>query len=117
MSPKTKTSLAVEIPSFNNDEYWKMEEEEIKDSISKHLIKIGLFEKNEIIDSVVKKIFHAYPVLSLNYEENIEQVNNYLSKFKNLHLTGRNSLFTYSHIHDQMISARKIINGISKEIL
>lgn len=112
MSPKTQTSLAVEIPSFNNDEYWKMEDEEIKESISKHLIKIGLFERNEIIESVVKKIFHAYPVLSLNYEENIKQVNNYLSKFKNLHLTGRNSLFTYSHIHDQMISARKITNDI-----
>ncbi len=117
MSPKKNTSLAVEIPSFNNDEYWNMEDEEIKKSISKHLIEIGLFDVDEVIDSVVKKIFHAYPVLSLNYEENIKQINKYLSNFKNLHLTGRNGLFTYSHIHDQMISARKIINDISKDLV
>lgn len=117
MSPPNKTSLAVEIPSFQNDKYWKMEEHEVKKSISNHLIEIGFFNRNEIIDAVVKKIFHAYPVMSLNYQENIIQINNYLSNFKNLHLTGRNGLFTYSHIHDQMISARKIVNGISNEML
>ena len=117
MSPPNKTSLAVEIPSFQNDKYWKMEEHEVKKCISNHLIEIGFFNRNEIIDAVVKKIFHAYPVMSLNYQENIIQINNYLSNFKNLHLTGRNGLFTYSHIHDQMISARKIVNGISNEML
>ena len=117
MSPPNKTSLAVEIPSFQNDKYWNMEEHEVKKNISNHLIEIGFFNRNEIIDSVVKKIFHAYPVMSINYQENIIQINNYLSNFKNLHLTGRNGLFTYSHIHDQMISARKIINGISNDIL
>lgn len=116
MSPKNNTSLAVEIPCFNNDEYWNMEEQDLKNSISKHLIDIGLFSENEIIDSVVKKIFHAYPVLSLNYQENITQINKYLSNFKNLYLTGRNGLFTYSHIHDQMISAKKILNDIAKDL-
>tara|TARA_B100001287_G_scaffold89128_1_gene74678 strand:+ start:1501 stop:2823 length:1323 start_codon:yes stop_codon:yes gene_type:complete len=117
MSPPNKTSLVVEIPSFKNDKYWNMEENEVKKCISTHLIEIGFFNRSEIIDSVVKKIFHAYPVMSLNYQENIIKINKYLNNFKNLHLTGRNGLFTYSHIHDQMISARKIINGISKEIL
>ncbi len=115
MSPKKNTSLAVEIPCFHNEEYWKMEEQYLKKYISDYLINIGLFNKNEIIESTVKKIYNAYPVLSLNYQENITQINKYLSNFKNLHLTGRNSLFTYSHIHDQMISARKILNDISKD--
>ena len=114
MSPKKNTSLAVEIPCFHNEEYWKMEEQYLKKSIGDYLINIGLFNENEIIESTVKKIYNAYPVLSLNYQENITQINKYLSNFKNLHLTGRNSLFTYSHIHDQMISARKILNDISK---
>ena len=115
MSPENCTSLAIEIPCFYNDEYWNMEEEHLKKSISNNLINIGLFNENEIIESTVKKIHNAYPVLNLKYQENITQINKYLSSFKNLHLTGRNGLFTYSHIHDQMISARKILNDISKD--
>ena len=113
---KNKTSLIVEVPCFNNDNYWQMDEEKITKLIAKHLIEIGLFNKDEIIESTVKKIYNAYPVLSLNYKENIKKINTFLSDFKNLYLTGRNSLFTYSHIHDQMISARRVISIIYKKL-
>tara|TARA_B100000575_G_scaffold292565_1_gene301326 strand:- start:12 stop:1340 length:1329 start_codon:yes stop_codon:yes gene_type:complete len=115
MSPKNKTSIVAEIPCFKKDKYWKYENEKIINLIKKYLIEMGFFNNDEIIDTTVKKIFNAYPVLNKDYEKKIKIITNYLDQFKNLKLTGRNGLFSYSHIHDQMVSARQIINEIKNE--
>ena len=51
----------------------------------------------------------------IQYEKKIKIITNYLDQFKNLKITGRNGLFSYSHIHDQMVCARQIINEIKNE--
>tara|TARA_B100000768_G_C11277653_1_gene376776 strand:- start:116 stop:1429 length:1314 start_codon:yes stop_codon:yes gene_type:complete len=112
MSPKDKTSLVVEIPCFSLDESWQMNEENLINEIQAKLIKINLFKKSEIIGSKSYRINNAYPVLEFGFNEKIDKIHAYLSKFKNLKISGRNGLFAYTHIHDQFINARKIIGDI-----
>ena len=50
--------------------------------------------------------------LNLVLMKKIDKIHAYLSKFKNLKISGRNGLFAYTHIHDQFINARKIIGDI-----
>ena len=115
MSPKEKTSLAIEIPCFSTDKIWNDNDDRIISIVKDKLLAINLIERDFIIESLVYRINDAYPVLEYNFEDKINQLSNYLSCFRNLKILGRNGLFEYSHIHDQFISARKIINEIKKK--
>tara|TARA_B100001287_G_scaffold271925_1_gene272895 strand:- start:7092 stop:8426 length:1335 start_codon:yes stop_codon:yes gene_type:complete len=112
MSPKNKTSLAIEIPCFSTDKIWNDSDDIIISIIKDKLLSIKLIESNLVIKSLVYRINNAYPVLEYNFENNINGLTNYLSEFKNLKILGRNGLFEYSHIHDQFISARNVIKEI-----
>tara|TARA_B100000900_G_scaffold416222_1_gene450226 strand:+ start:2018 stop:3343 length:1326 start_codon:yes stop_codon:yes gene_type:complete len=115
MSPKEKTSLAIEIPCFSTDQIWNDNDDGIISIVKDKLLAINLIETDLIIESLVYRINDAYPVLEYNFEDKINYLSNYLSGFRNLKILGRNGLFEYSHIHDQFISARKIINELKKK--
>ena len=113
MSPLNKTSLIVEIPCFRTDKYWSMKENQITKKILDLLVEINFFSASEVISSKIYKINEAYPVLELDFDEKIIELRNYLAKFKNLKISGRNGLFSYSHIHDQFINAREIVKDLT----
>ena len=115
MSPKEKTSLAIEIPCFSTDQIWNDVDDKIISLVNDKLLSINLIKSDLIIESLVYRINDAYPVLEYNFEDKINHLSNYLSSFRNLKILGRNGLFEYSHIHDQFISARKIINELKKK--
>ena len=108
MAPKNKTSLIVEVPCFNNDSIWTKNKSEIINDIKKQILTLNFFKESEIIDNNVFKISNAYPVLEKDYYKKIRVIVDYISKFKNLNMIGRNGLFEYSHIHDHFIDARKL---------
>ncbi len=111
MSPTNKTSLIVEVPCQPSDEIWNNQSQLIVD-VKNDLVNIGFFEEDDIIDLYIHKINHAYPILAIGFEDKINSILNYLSRFKNLHLSGRNGLFQYSHIHDHMKNARELFSQI-----
>ena len=115
MSPNNKTSLIVEIPCFKNDDIWVLDKNDLIKKIKEDLINLKFFNKDHIIDSSIYKISNAYPILELNFEKKIKKIFDYLSRFKNLDVTGRNGLFAYTHIHDHMKNGREIIDYYFKK--
>ena len=112
MSPNNKTSIVVEIPCFYSDKYWNMKEEQLIYKVQSKLIEINLFAESEIMHTKLYRINNAYPVLEYRFNEKINKLRNYLSKFNNLKISGRNGLFAYTHIHDQFINARNIVSNL-----
>ena len=110
MSPEGCTSLIVEIPCQAQDKWWSMGKEELTSEIQIQLTTIGFFNEGDVVNSQVEYINHAYPILETGYKDDIQYLSNYLEGFENLTFTGRNGLFAYTHIHDHMINARKIID-------
>ena len=90
-----------------------MKENQITKKILDLLVEINFFSASEVISSKIYKINEAYPVLELDFDEKIIELRNYLAKFKNLKISGRNGLFSYSHIHDQFINAREIVKDLT----
>lgn len=109
MSPLNQTSLIVEVPCQATDAIWRNQENLIS-QVKYDLMDIGFFSKENILDTLIYKIPHAYPILETDFDKKINLILNYLNKFKNLKISGRNGLFQYSHIHDHMKNARKIFN-------
>ena len=71
-----------------------------------------MFAESEIMYTKLYRINNAYPVLEYRFNEKINKLRNYLSKFNNLKISGRNGLFAYTHIHDQFINARHIVANL-----
>ncbi|NMC36086.1 NAD(P)-binding protein [Candidatus Beckwithbacteria bacterium] len=115
MSPKGKTSLVAEIPCQKGDSYWQTDDQELVDQVVKKLIKAGWLKKENIIATQVKRMEATYPILELGYEQKVAQVNEYLKRFPNLYLTGRNGKFVYSWIHNMMEYAQEIIAQIKPQ--
>jgi protoporphyrinogen oxidase len=66
------------------------------------------------MDTRVYPMHHAYPVFESGYEEKMEKIFDYLKRFRNLALTGRNSRFEYIHLHDIMKSGKEIVENFRK---
>ncbi|OVE79710.1 hypothetical protein BVY01_01675 [bacterium I07] len=111
MAPANMTSLVMEIPCSSDDVLWKMSKQEVVETVLGDLLQTGLITRNCIVDTTMHKLEYAYPVLELNYKHAISKINAYLSRFKNLAVSGRNAKFAYSWIHDEMQASKAIING------
>lgn len=109
MVPLGKTSLVAEIPCQRGDRVWGMEDKNLVQLVRSCLMQMGWIKEIEIIDALVYRLAYAYPVLGIDYEEQIHKIITYLKGFNNLNLTGRNAQFTYSWVHDMMRSGKEII--------
>jgi protoporphyrinogen oxidase len=93
-APKGFTSLCVEIPSFENDNYWQ--DNYLGDKVIEQLLDLRIIKPNqepEILDVV--KYPYAYPVYTIDYKENLTKVFHKLKNFKNLKVIGRSGSFSY----------------------
>jgi protoporphyrinogen oxidase len=109
MSPAGKTSLIVEIPCRHGDSLWKLPAAEIELLARTKLVQAGLIRGPEIIGTAVHRMPYAYPVLEKDFECRLQIITDYLERFQNLRLSGRNGRFLYGHIHDMMNMGREII--------
>ena len=108
MSPPGKTSLVVEFPCQPEDQVWNLGPDQVAEKVRVSLLRTGWLKEEEIIDTAVHKISHAYPILELGYEEKLENIFSFLRGFGNLRLTGRNGRFVYAWIHDMIRFGREI---------
>lgn len=110
MAPPGKTSLIVEIPCQRGDEHWNAEDNRSIQMIRSHLLQIGWIQAEEIIDAVVYRINHAYPILEVGFEEHVKQVHTFLAGLRNLKHSGRNGKFLYAWLHTMIRLGKEIID-------
>ena len=110
MSPRGKTSLVAEFPYDLGDQLGSLEDHELINRFSQHLIVIGWIKSSDIIGAAVRRMENAYPVLEIDYKEKIERITRFLSGFNNLSLAGRNGKFVYSSMHDVIKMSKNIID-------
>jgi protoporphyrinogen oxidase len=104
MAPPGKTSLIAEIPCGRDE---SPDEERRVQTVVQKLSQIGWMREEDVFDSRVVVMDHAYPVLDVDHGDKLVRIMEYLRSYKNLDLIGRNSLFKYIHFHDIMRSARE----------
>ena len=112
MSPPGKTSLVVEIPCWQDDKLWSMDDNELLQIIFPYLNKIWGIKWEECIDTSVNRLLFSYPVLEIGFEEKVQRIYDYLNGFDNLKLSGRSGRFVYAWIHDMLRFGKEIIDRI-----
>jgi len=117
MAPPDKTSLVVEIPCLRGDPVWQLGETELIQKVVDQLSGIGYFSRQEVCEAVCHKVEWAYPILEIGYEDKIQVISKFLSRFENLRVSGRNGKFLYTHIHDMMQFGKDINEAYRWEAL
>ena len=109
MSPPGKTSLVLEIPCQRDSQLWQSSASELVQKAVDQLVQYDFIQKKDILHSQVKRMYNTYPILLKNHEKEVKIILDYLSIFENLDSSGRNGLFTYTHLHDMMRFGKTII--------
>jgi protoporphyrinogen oxidase len=109
------TSLGLEYFCFEHDSLWEMSDEQLIELAGKELAGLGLVERSNILDGVVRRVPKAYPVYDTQYKEGLAAVQEFLKGIENLQLIGRNGMHHYNNQDHSMVTgilaARNILGA------
>lgn len=117
LAPPRETSLVAEVPCSEGDPASTMDEAALVDRVVSELSGTGLLSPSMVLDHRVHLLRNAYPVYALDSTENLRLLTTALGSFENLDLLGRGGRFWYSHLHDQMRSAKDYVASVEKILL
>jgi protoporphyrinogen oxidase len=107
--------LGMEYFCNETDELWNLSEHDMKALGIKELAQIGLINEEDVLDSVVIKMPKTYPAYFGTYNR-ISELSDYLNKFENLFLIGRNGMHKYNNQDHSMLTAIQAVQNIKKGI-
>lgn len=108
---ENKVFIGLEYFCTENDDFWVLTDEQLKEFAEEELVKIGVIEKGKIEDYHVEKVKKAYPAYFDTYNK-IEIVINYLNAIDNLFCIGRNGQHRYNNMDHSMVTAFRTVDCI-----
>ena len=98
MSHKHRTIICLEVTIRANDDMWNQDDSWFASRVCKDLASTGLVKANEIMDTYVSRLAHAYPIYRRGYETRLDEIFSHLQKFPNLITLGRQGLFHHNNM-------------------
>lgn len=102
MSPNGKSSIMLEIPCNKDDVIWNMEEEKLLEIVKNDLKKLNFNIEDKIVDYFSFITEHAYTLMDIDYAKKRDDAFEYLNRFKNLTMAGRQGTFRYIFLDTAM---------------
>ena len=99
---QSMTSLGMEYFCNENDQTWKMRDNELVDMATREMEEMGFAPATKVLDSYVVRQSHAYPVYDSTYKQNLQAIRNYLDNFNNLQTIGRSGMHRYNNMDHSM---------------
>jgi protoporphyrinogen oxidase len=116
MVPDAKqTCLGLEYFCSEGDHLWSMRDEDLVELGKRELATIGLVDPALICDGVVLRVPKAYPVYDDGYKQALSVVREYLARFENLQLIGRNGSHKYNNQDHSMLMAILAVRNVFGE--
>ena len=113
--PRNTVWIGLEYTCSEGDKYWNMSDAEFTDVAAKELIKMGIIEKNNILDSHREKVKKAYPAYFDTYSK-MDELIKYLDGFQNLYCIGRNGQHRYNNMDHSMVTAFEAVKNIKNGV-
>ena len=100
--PKDNIWLGLEYFCNENDNFWNLSDNKIKELAYQELKKMNI-SLSKPIDSCVVRVKKAYPAYFDSYD-NINSIYKYLEKYQNLYCIGRNGTHSYNNMDHSIVS-------------
>lgn len=103
--------LGLEYFCDAGDDLWSMQDARFLDFAARELEKIGMIDRQQVIDGTVVRVPKAYPAYFGEYRE-FDKIRVYLDSFTNLYPVGRNGMHRYNNQDHSMLAANAAVNSI-----
>jgi hypothetical protein len=110
----------VEYFCFQDDDIWKMSDEEAVRLATDELARIELIDPEQVFDGVKVLVPKAYPMYDSHYEDALSTIRAYLEQFENLQTCGRNGLHRYNNQDHSMwtaiLATLNVVDGAGHDV-
>jgi protoporphyrinogen oxidase len=103
--------LGLEYFCREGDDLWSMEDGRFIDFAAGELEKIGMINRQDVLDGTLVRVPKAYPAYFGEYSK-FGTVRAYLDQFSNLYPVGRNGMHRYNNQDHSMLSASSAVSSI-----
>ena len=103
--------LGVEYFCYETDDLWKQDDKEMAALAKEELDRIGIINRDDVLDSIVIRMPKTYPAYFGTYDR-FEELRSYLDSFENLFLVGRNGMHKYNNQDHSMLAAMVAVDTI-----
>ena len=106
-----KTWIGLEYFCYQTDALWKMADEDLKKFAIAEVEKIGILRAADVSDSHVGRVPKTYPAYFGTYDR-FHVIREFLDRFQNLYLVGRNGMHKYNNQDHSMLTAMTAVDNI-----
>lgn len=110
--------LGLEYFCNEGDEIWNRPDRDMSALASEELARLGVAEREDVIDSTVIRMQKAYPAYFGRYDD-FDAIREFTDRYENLFLIGRNGMHRYNNQDHSMLTAitaaSNVMNGIKEK--
>jgi protoporphyrinogen oxidase len=106
-----KTWIGLEYFCYQTDALWKMQDEDLKKFAIAEVEKIGILRAADVVDGHVVRVPKTYPAYFGTYDR-FHVIRDFLDRFRNLYLVGRNGMHKYNNQDHSMLTAMTAVDNI-----
>lgn len=106
-----KVWIGLEYFCNDSDSLWKMPDAEIAAFAISEVEKIGILKAADVRDSHVVRVPKTYPAYFGTYDR-FDEITDYINRFENLYLVGRNGMHKYNNQDHSMLTAMTAVDNI-----
>ena len=103
--------LGLEYFCNEGDALWSLTDEAFKEMAISEMVKIGLLEASNVLDSTLIRMPKTYPAYTGSYSE-FSRVIDYVNQIGNLYLIGRNGMHKYNNSDHSMLTGMTAVDNI-----
>ena len=103
--------IGVEYFCYESDELWKKADADMAAFAAAELDKIGILDKDDVLDAVVIRMPKTYPAYFGTYHR-FHEIRQFIDNFENLFLVGRNGMHRYNNQDHSMLTAMMAVENI-----
>lgn len=103
--------MGLEYFCNQGDPFWAMPDAKLVPFAIEEMIRIGVLERRDVLDSVVIRVPRTYPAYFGTYNR-FRCIREYVDRLSNLFLIGRNGMHRYNNQDHSMLTAMTAVENI-----
>ena len=107
--------LGLEYFVNEGDEYWTMNDTDFINYAIQELSRMDMIDENDVLDGFMVRMPKTYPAYFGTYDR-FDIIRNFVDKFENLFLIGRNGMHRYNNMDHSMLSAMEAVENIINNV-
>lgn len=115
VTDNNKYWLGLEYFCQEGDDLWSLSEDEVLKLAVAELVQLGFINDQNFLDGTVLKVPKTYPAYFGSYSD-FGKIIEYLEKFENLFLVGRNGMHKYNNQDHSMLTSMQVVQNIKNGV-